>query len=196
MKGLNKLALVAAIAVASSAANAELKAIDDATMADVSGQSGLVIEAGFGGPLTRTVGAGADVAAGGSFADWGAGNANAGITIDAFKWQVDLETFDAATNTIDPTAVGLEGGFIAQNIAIAGQVDVTIDGAEDLSDPAAPVGGLYMTFADSSIDFKVGNMAFYQVGAVGGSMGGIEILGMNIDGLSLLIRGNGAPNAQ
>ena len=52
MKGLNKVLLVAAVA-APFAAQAELKSIDDAMMSDVSGQSGLVIEAGFGtGPAS------------------------------------------------------------------------------------------------------------------------------------------------
>jgi hypothetical protein len=44
MKGLKKLALVSAIAVAPFAAQAELKAMDDAMMGDVTGQAGVTIE--------------------------------------------------------------------------------------------------------------------------------------------------------
>lgn len=44
MKGLNKIALVAAIAAAPLAANAELKALNDSTMSNLTGQAGVTIE--------------------------------------------------------------------------------------------------------------------------------------------------------
>ncbi|PVY78261.1 hypothetical protein C8D92_102301 [Tamilnaduibacter salinus] len=44
MKGLNKLALATAIAAAPFAAQAELKAMDDSSMGNVTGQSGVTIE--------------------------------------------------------------------------------------------------------------------------------------------------------
>ncbi|PAV24685.1 hypothetical protein CF392_14885, partial [Tamilnaduibacter salinus] len=44
MKGLNKLALATAVAAAPFAAQAELKAMDDSSMGNVTGQSGVTIE--------------------------------------------------------------------------------------------------------------------------------------------------------
>ena len=207
MKGLNKILLVAAIAVP-FAAQAELKSIDDSMMADVSGQSGLVIEAGFG-----TI-AGVDVATGDYYGvDW----TNAGITIDAFKWIIDIEGgWDQDSNTgVNVNAgnpVPALAGFIAKDIAIAGSVDVTIDATADLANVVANGGavaegdgGIGITFANSNINFKVGDMGVFveeynlanigQAGVVAAqqtsSFGGIEILGMNIDGLELVVRGNG-----
>lgn len=178
MKGLNKVLLVAAIAVP-FAAQAELKSIDDAMMSEVSGQSGLIIEAGFGtGP------AGLYEAHG----EW----TGAGITIDAFKWEVDAHAWDSANNTVDlldgaPIAFA---GFVAQDIAIAGSVDVIIDAALD---GAAGVGGIGISFVNSDINFRIGSMGVYVAGtgAMASSMGTLEIIGMNIDGLDLVIHGNG-----
>ncbi|MFN2361305.1 MAG: DUF6160 family protein, partial [Marinobacter sp.] len=44
MKGLKKLALATAVAAAPFAAHAELQAMDDSTMGDVTGQAGVTIE--------------------------------------------------------------------------------------------------------------------------------------------------------
>lgn len=44
MKGLKKIALVAAIAAVSAGAQAELKALDDSTMSEMTGQKGLTID--------------------------------------------------------------------------------------------------------------------------------------------------------
>ena len=93
-------------------------------MSDVSGQSGLVIEAGFGtGPASvfaaRCLG-------------------ECGISIAAFKWEVDVEAWNSTTNDVigNVPAAGLAqtfGGFVAQNIQVAGSVDVTIDAVGDAS---------------------------------------------------------------
>ena len=203
MKGLNKILLVAAIA-APFAAQAELKSIDDAAMSSVSGQSGLVIEAGFG-TLARG-------AAGVYATDW----TNAGITIEAFKWEVDTQSWNNTSNVIDMSApvagAGTKtlAGFIAKDIKIAGKVDVTIDAVIDQAsytrlsaDPAAlaaavssgaaaGAGGIGITFDNSEINFRVGDMGVYLAG-VGqtSSFGAIEIINMNVNGLDLVVRGNG-----
>ncbi len=44
MKGLKKIALVTAIAAAPFAAHADLKAMDDSTMGNITGQAGVTIE--------------------------------------------------------------------------------------------------------------------------------------------------------
>lgn len=207
MKGLKKVLLVAAVA-APFAAQAELQSIDDSVLADVTGQSGLVIEAGFGSI------AGVDAATGDFYGvDW----SGAGITIDAFKWIVDIEGgWDQDTNSGANTPAGNPvpalAGFIAKDIAIAGAVDMTIDATADLANVLANGGavaegdgGIGITFANSNINFKVGDMGVfveeYDLANAGGagivaaqqvsSYGGIEIIGMNIDGLELVIRGNG-----
>ena len=228
MKGLNKLVLVSAI-VAASAANAELKSIDDAAMAEVSGQSGIVIEAGFGtisgvdataeNAYNQTVtGPAGEVVHNGSGGDfYGVDWSNAGITIEAFKWIVDIEGgWDQDTNTgvnvNSGNPVPALGGFIAKDIAVAGAVDMTIDATADLANVmtnggavAEGDGGIGITFANSNINFKVGDMGVfveeYDLSQAGGqgtvaagqtsSFGGIELIGMNIDNLQLVIRGNG-----
>ncbi|GAA3964278.1 DUF6160 family protein [Allohahella marinimesophila] len=229
MKGLNKLVLVSAI-VAASAANAELKSIDDAAMAEVSGQSGIVIEAGFGTiagvdaaaanayTAETTLADGTVVTQEGSAGDfYGVDWSNAGITIEAFKWIVDIEGgWDQDTNTgvnvNSGNPVPALGGFIAKDIAVAGAVDMTIDATADLANVVANGGavaegdgGIGITFANSNINFKVGDMGVFveeydlaNVGATGtvaagqvSSFGGIELIGMNIDNLQLVIRGNG-----
>ncbi|MAM87424.1 MAG: hypothetical protein CME36_08980 [unclassified Hahellaceae] len=233
MKGLNKLVLVSAI-VAASAANAELKSIDDAAMAEVSGQSGIVIEAGFGtisgvdataenaytakAEVRQPDGSIVEVEQAGSAGDfYGVDWSNAGITIEAFKWIVDIEGgWDQETNTgtnmNSGNPIPALGGFIAKDIAVAGSVDMTIDATADLANVVANGGavaegdgGIGITFANSNINFKVGDMGVFveeydlaNVGASGvvaagqvSSFGGIELIGMNIDNLQLVIRGNG-----
>ncbi|OZC37193.1 hypothetical protein B9Q17_03490 [Marinobacter vinifirmus] len=76
MKGLKKIALVTAIAAAPFAANADLKALDDSTMGNVTGQAGVTIELETRvsiGEFTYTdtdghAGSGDDGTAGGTFA--------------------------------------------------------------------------------------------------------------------------------
>ena len=46
MKGLKKIALATAVAAAPFAANADLKALDDSAMGNVTGQAGVTIEIG------------------------------------------------------------------------------------------------------------------------------------------------------
>ncbi|KZY59121.1 hypothetical protein A3752_12750 [Oleiphilus sp. HI0081] len=44
MKGLKKIALASAIAAVAAGAQAELKALDDSTMGELTGQAGLTID--------------------------------------------------------------------------------------------------------------------------------------------------------
>jgi Family of unknown function (DUF6160) len=189
MKGLNKILLIAAVAVP-FAAQAELKSMDDAVMADVSGQSGLIIEAGFGTGPADLYGAHStyDTAAAVQTGAW----AGAGISIDAFKWEVDGTAWNSVTNTItNPTGAALPAyaGFVAQGIQVAGSVDVIIDAALDT---ATGVGGIGVAFDNSDINFRVDTMGVYVAGAgIRSNMGTLEIIGMNINGLDLVIHGNG-----
>ena len=54
------------------------------------------------------------------------------------------------------------------------------------------LAGIGITFANSDINFRVGDMGVYLAG-VGqtSSFSAIEIIGMNINGLELVVRGNG-----
>lgn len=200
MKGLKKLVLVSAIAAAPFA-QAELKAIDDAVLADVTGQSGLIIEVAMGstdafgvvqqGALTITS-TGLDA--------WD----NAGIKIDAFKWEVDLGGYDSATNIHANDNGRLEdgggnnyvGGLIASDIRIAGSLDMTIDGVLDASDISTG-GGIAIGFEESNISMRINSLNVY--GGVEGqgmamlrpSMGAIEIIGMDLSNLDLTISGRG-----
>ncbi|WP_369602302.1 DUF6160 family protein [Hahella sp. SMD15-11] len=184
MKGLKKLVLVTAIAAAPLAANAELKAVDDATLEAATGQSGLLVEVALGTTTGDALNR-----------DY----TNAGVTIEAFKWTVDLETYDSATNVVTlgtGAPAGLTsgqpvGGFVATDIAIAGNVDVAIDGAVDGSGH----GGIAMVLntGAAGLDFKVGDMGVFGNAGSGNvqasSMGGIEMAGIHLKDVSMVISG-------
>ncbi|GAA3946655.1 DUF6160 family protein [Allohahella marinimesophila] len=229
MRTTLKYASLAAAIMTATSAQAELQAIDDADMAEVSGQSGIVIEAGFGsiGGIDRsaenaytastTLADGSVVEQSGTLGDfYGADWSNAGITIEAFKYIVDIEGgWDQETNTgvntrLQPLQSVLTekplAGIIVKDIAVAGRMDVTIDATADLAnvvanggDVAEGDGGIGITFSDSDINFKMGDMGVFVepyegIGVIGGqvsSFGGVEMLGINIDNLGLVIRGNG-----
>ena len=163
----------------STLASADILEISDDELAKTVGQSGLMIEAGFGGAANK-----ADI----TNVDW----SSAGITVDAFKWEFDMENYDSLTNIHAVSGSGFGGGFIAERISIAGAVDITIDGSSDIGSSRGAIG---FDFTNSNIDMRVGNMAACSgASGVGESMGAIEILTLNIDGMDLFISGNGAPN--
>ncbi|WP_344805764.1 DUF6160 family protein [Allohahella marinimesophila] len=206
MGKFNRLLLAASL-LAATAVQAEITALGDAGLGQVSGQSGIVIEAGFGTTFGVDPTTTYDNGTIGDFygVDW----SQAGITIDAFKWMVDIEGgWDQATNTGANTRnelyPGAIGGFIAKGIAIAGNVDITLDATADLANVVAnggavsdTDGGIGITFADSFVDFRVADMGFFiedYDGSGGGqlsSFGGMELLGVQFDGLELVVRGNG-----
>ena len=188
MKGLKKLVLVTAIAAAPLAANAELKAVDDATLEAATGQSGLLVEVNLGSTTGDALNR-----------DY----TNAGVTIDAFKWNVDLQAYDSTTNVVTLGTAGAAptGGFVAQNIAVAGAVDVNIDGVVD---GGTGHGGIAMVLDNSAdargLDFKVGSMDVFAISGSGNvtssqaagadtSMGGIEMTGIHLNNVSMVISG-------
>ena len=203
------LAAFAATAVISPAAFAEIQALEEAELAEISGQSGIVLEIGIGSI------SGVDAATGDFYGvDW----SEAGVTIEASKWLVDIEGgWDSDTNLGANTSYGNEtkwiGGSIAKEIAVAGTIDITLDATADLENVianggnvAVSDGGIGLTFARSELNFKTGDMGFFVegydlssvaggAGAVEGgmlsSLGGTELLKVNIDGLDVVLRGNG-----
>jgi len=206
MKGLKKLVLVSAIAAAPFA-QAELKAIDDAVLADVTGQSGLIIEVAMGSTeafAVRDFGtAGAQITSTG-LAAWD----NAGIKIEAFKWEVDLGAYDPESNRhgvlqADGTMVddngggtGYVGGLIASDIRIAGSLDMTIDGVLDTANIETG-GGIAIGFENSNISMRINSLNVFGgaegsgAGMIRPSMGAIEIIGMDLSNLDLTISGRG-----
>lgn len=188
MKGLNKRVLIPVLTCVPLLSNAELSEIDDKTMADVSGQSGLILEVNAGS-AALSAGAAGDTSLG---ADVSTDYSNAGLTIESQKWIVDVETYDSTTNIHDPsTSAGTTGGMITQNISVAGTADITIDAVEDLS---VPTGGLAVRFANTDLNIKVGNSAFFSNNTLSESMGGTELNGINVDGVQLVLRGSGLAN--
>jgi len=201
MKGLNKLVLVSAIAAAPFA-QAELKAIDDATMADISGQSGLLVEVAMGSVDYGKAADGTIDSAKLLQVDW----SQAGITIDAFKWEVDLESYNRATNIhtgdlLEAAGSRVLGGVIAEGIKIAGYADIVVDGVFDDGQahggqPASGQmgGGIAIGFENANISMRVDSIAVYRTGADNlsvktASMGAIEILGMDVSGVDLTLSG-------
>lgn len=195
MKGLKKLVLVSAIAAAPFA-QAELKAIDDAVLADVTGQSGLIVEVAMGSTTafaTRALGAATITSTG--LAAWD----NAGIKIGAFKWEVDLGAYDPVTNIHDNDnggGTGFIGGVIASDIRIAGSLDMTIDGVLDTTNVETG-GGIAIGFENSNISMRINSLNVFGGAEDAGmallrpSMGAIEIIGMDLSNLDLTISGRG-----
>lgn len=177
---------------------AEIQAIDDGALETVVGQSGLVIELSVGtGPASVFEAHGR----------WD----NAGYTMDTFKWEVDIQAWDSTTNDIsmgdpaDASGTPVYGGVYARDSQVAGQVDVTVDAVGDSAAITAGIagydganaalagaGGIGITFTNSDLSFRVGDFGVYLAG-VGqiSSMGAMEVIGMNIDGLEVVLRGNG-----
>lgn len=94
------------------------------------------------------------------------------------------------------------GGFVAQNIALAGAIDVEIDGVQDST---TNHGGIAMVL-NGTLDFKVGSMDVYAMTASGNvtssqaasaaagaptdtSMGGIEFSGITLNNVSMVLSG-------
>ncbi|MAM87426.1 MAG: hypothetical protein CME36_08990 [unclassified Hahellaceae] len=192
----------------SSPAFAEIQALEDTQLAGITGQSGIVLEIGIGS--ISGVDASVDDFYG---VDW----SEAGVTIDAQKWLVDIEGgWNSDTNLGANTSYGNAekwvGGAISKNIAVAGTLDITLDATADLENVVAnggnvadSDGGIGLTFTRSELNFKTGDMGFFvesfdlsSVGAAGtveggmlSSLGGAELLTLNIDGLNVVVRGNG-----
>ncbi|GAA3964261.1 DUF6160 family protein [Allohahella marinimesophila] len=198
------------IAVATSpSAFAEIQELEEAQLADITGQSGIVLEIGIGSI------SGVDASVGDFYGvDW----SEAGVTIEAQKWLVDIEGgWDSDTNLGANTSYGNGekwiGGAISKDIAVAGSLDITLDATADLDNVVANGGnvaegdgGIGLTFARSELNFKTGDMGFFVEGfdlssVPGGSgtveggmlssLGGTELLKLNIDGLDVVVRGNG-----
>ncbi len=202
----NRILLAAALIP--MVAQAEMQSMSDEALSGVSGQSGLVIEVGIGSL------SGVDAATEDYYGvDW----SNAGVTIEATKWLVDIEggwnqDSNTGANVNYGNATPVIGGSINRDIAVAGHLDVTIDATADLANVLANGGavsegdgGIGITFSNSNLNLRVGDMGFFvedinlaDIGGVGtvtgqqlSSMGGQEILGVNLDGLELVVRGNG-----
>lgn len=179
-------------------AKAEIQAIDDGALETVVGQSGIVIEESIGTGPTNLFDA---------HGLW----SGAGITINAFKWEVDVQAWNSVTNAVeisdpvDPSGTPAYGGFVARDIQVAGVLDTTVDAVSDNAVLAAGLpsydgsnaalagsGGIGVSFANSNLSFRVGDVGIYLAG-VGqiSSIGAVEVIGMNIDGLDVVMRGNG-----
>src|SRR5690606_21599829 len=102
-------------AVLSPAVMAEIQELEEAQLAEISGQSGIVIEVGIGS-ISGVDSATADYYG----VDW----SQAGVTVQASKWLVDIEAgWDSDTNQGANTSAGNDtkwiGGSIAKDIAVA-----------------------------------------------------------------------------
>jgi hypothetical protein len=72
-------------------------------------------------------------------------------------------------------------------------IDAVSDSAARLAGaPLDQTGGIGISFANSNMSMRVGDVGFYLSG-VGqtSSIGAAEVIGFNIDGLDIVMRGNG-----
>jgi len=147
MKGLKKIALVAAISAVAAGAQAELKALDDSTMSEMTGQKGLTIDL----ETKWTIGEFAyhdaglvvlkDLAMGGNSNDTGVGSSS---MLDNIRMEIDV----AGSGAITPSGLPdnyLKYGFSnVKNLALIhvvnGNTDADITNAANGSLGAAGAG--------------------------------------------------------
>tara|TARA_R100000687_G_C6426805_1_gene153716 strand:- start:306 stop:1136 length:831 start_codon:yes stop_codon:yes gene_type:complete len=187
MKGLKKIALATAIAAAPFAAQAELKALDDGAMGNVTGQAGVTIEletkVDIGefryvdeGTFAMT---GVSIG-GGDIVDDGNGNLTTSGNLDDLKIDIDVEAdgdavihvgnvngqvpidFAVAINEVSLRG-DTDSTLLASNIGIVGnlaQLDIRVDTATDtlITDVAFNITNL-----DMDIDFLGVNVRGMQV---------------------------------
>jgi len=188
MNTFSKLALVTAIAAASFAANAELKAMDDASMSAATGQAGLTIE------LDATVDIGEIAYQDGGFlamSDLHIGGMAPGSRLDNIKMTVDVAGTgggDLGVAALGQTYLAAAGANIAGS---TGEVVQTVtDGdlviALRAINPAAPVDyGFSLGSVKLAASTESGNIGNLDAGtgtvlmsnlSMGGLMGPIDII--------------------
>jgi len=185
MKGLNKIALVAAIAAAPLAANAELTALNDSTMSNLTGQAGVTIE------LQTKIDIGNVV-----YTDEGSLNlagvhvGGGAITTDATTGNVNgvAGNLDDLVATID---INLDGDAVIDVHSISGApIDfamavesATLVGATDSTVLASNIG---ITGLLSALNLTVDTATDTLIATVGFS---IENMDMDVDFLAVGVRG-------
>ena len=158
MKGLKKLTLVTAIAAAPFAANADLKALDESTMGNVTGQAGVTIELdakvdikevayqddGFLAISGLSIGGAYDPATG------------AQGSLDEVKLYIDV----VGSGGIDDTAAGAIGSqYLTDNVAAVGATWDAGSVDNDATMPTIEDGDLVIRLRSTTggpIDFGVG----------------------------------------
>ncbi|WP_203141094.1 DUF6160 family protein [Marinobacter mangrovi] len=187
MKGLKKLVLATAVAAAPFAAHAELKALDDGAMGNVTGQAGVTIEletkVDIGEVRYQDEGTFAMTGVsigGGSIVDDGNGGITTDGLLDDLKIDIDVEAdgdavihvgnvngqvpidFAVAVNEVSLRG-DTDSTLLASNIGIVGnlgKLDITVDTATDslITDVAFNI-----TNMDMDVDFLGVNVRGMQV---------------------------------
>ena len=180
MKGLNKIALVAAIAAAPLAANAELTALNDSTMSNLTGQAGVTIELqtkiDIGDVVYTDEGSlhvtgvhvgGGSVAADGSSVSGNLDDLVATIDIDA-EGDAIIDVHSGSGNPID-FAIGVE------SVSLQGTTDSTVLASK--IGVTGSLGALNLT-VDTATDTLIATVGF-----------SVDNLDMDVDFLAVGIRG-------
>jgi len=192
MKGLNKIALVTAIAAAPFAAHAELQVMDDAAMSAATGQAGLTIAirdiniSGIDTTITIDVAGASDAgtftaAAGGSaIAD---GDLVISLSETDFNMSVGNVSLEQEAYALG-SAVAADATVLVSNIDLEGQIggvnvviheatgDMDIAATFNAQRSATAVGGLKFDFLNVEIgDFKIGNMRGTDAGNSSNGLG-------------------------
>ena len=174
MKGLNKIVLVSAIAAISAGAQAELKSLDDASMGELTGQSGITIDLDATVEIAEIAYQDAGFIAIKDVKIGGAGTTTAGLvgSLDNIRINIDvadgIEAFEYGTSRINEYATtnlnaNLNGG--AQQAGYAGYVELaTLAGGGDataiatknaVDANAATVNASWVTAAAAADDAQV-----------------------------------------
>jgi len=171
MKGLNKLVLVSAISAASFGAQAELKALDDTMMGELTGQAGLTIELETQvdiGKVTYTDEGSLEMSAV-HIGGWG------GSTLDDLLIDIDIEADGDAVIDVH----SITGNPIDFNISVG---TVALTGATDSTTLASNIN---MNGLLSQLNIRVDTATDTLIATVGFS---IEDLDMDVDFLAVGIK--------
>jgi len=185
MKGLNKLVLVAAIAAAPLAANAELTALNDSTMSNLTGQAGVTIElqtkVDIGNVVYTDEGslnlAGVHVGGGTISTDATTGNVN-GVSgnLDDLLATIDINADgDAVIDVHSVTGMPIDFAMAVESATLVGSTDSTV--------LASNIG---ITGYLSALNLTVDTATDTLIATVGFS---VENMDMDLDFLAVGIRG-------
>lgn len=191
MKGLKKIALASAVAAAPFAAQAELKAMDDASMSSVTGQAGVTIE------LSTHIGIGeftytdegsfsvSDIEIGGGSIDTADGTVADGSNLDDLALTIDVEADGDA--------------FISVHSISGAPIDFGVSvGSASLNDTAGSnsttlISDLTLTGNLAQLDIRVDNDGGDSASSVAGTLNidtmfQVTDLDMDVDFMAMGIR--------
>lgn len=197
MKGLKKIALATAVAAVPFAAQAELKALDDVSMGDVTGQSGITVELAANVTVGEIAYQDADANETGGFLvidTLTIGGAAPGTALDDVKLTIDVAGANGAGVGAGPTAGLMGADYLATAVPGAGGTwSDSNPNDREAGMPTVQDGDLVIglrSVSGAPVDFGVGIGSVSLHKSTGGAIGDLAstagttlVSGLNIAGL-------------